>query len=311
MRPPAKQPGRRRFPAPAPGWHRELPARVRRYFDERELLKWVLVTGLSCFVVGYLLMTVLFFPGWGRAGIVTVPDLTNRSAQQADRALDRAGLKMLRGDTMSNPRVPRGRVLMQVPLPGEEVARGSQVRIVLSTGPELRPVPSIRGLGRADAIGLLQRYGFRAAIRRVSDRREEGTLLGLTPAAGRNAAVGSVVTMLISAGPPFVRVPALAGMQAPDARTRLQAGGLELGRVGYDPASPEPAGTVVAQSPVPGDSLRMGASVRVTLAGADPSPPPPPTVDSVAADPAVAEEVPAEEPAEPEPEEPAPPVPPR
>jgi serine/threonine-protein kinase len=311
VRPPVKQPGRRRFPAPAAGWHRELPARVRQYFDERELLRWVLITGFVCFVVGYLLMTVLFFPGWGRAGIVTVPDLTSRTAQQADRALDRAGLQMLRGDTMSNPRVPRGRVLMQVPLPGEEVARGSQVRIVLSTGPELRPVPSIRGLGRADAIGLLQRYGYRVAIRRVRDRRDEGTILGLSPDAGKRAAVGSVVTILISAGPPFIRVPPLVGLQVPDARLRLQAGGLEMGRVGYDPASPEPAGTIVAQSPAPGDSLRMGAGVRVTLAGADPNPPPPPAVDSVLVDPAVAEEVPAEEPAEPEPEEPAPPVPPR
>jgi beta-lactam-binding protein with PASTA domain len=308
-----KPPVRRRVPAPGRGWHRELPGRVRRYFDERSLLKWVLITSFSAFVVGYLVMTVLFFPGWGRAAIVTVPDLTNVTAQQADRALDRAGLRMQRGDTMSNPRVARGRVLMQVPLPGEEVARGSRVRIVLSTGPELRPVPSIRGLGRADAIGLLQRYGYRVAIRRVRDRRDEGIILGLTPATGRRAAVGSVVTMLISAGPPFVRVPELTGLQVADARARLQAGGLEMGRVGYDPASLEPVGTIISQAPAQGDSLRMGAGVRVTLAGADPNPPPPPTADSLAPDPAAAEEVPAEEtPAEPEPdEEPAEPEQPR
>lgn len=300
MRPPAR-PGRGRFTPPASGWHRELPGRVRRYFTERVLLRWVLLTGFACFVLGYVLVTFLFFPGFGRSAIVTVPDLTNRTAQQADRALDRMGLEMLRGDTLPNPRVPRGRVLMQTPLPGEEVARGSQVRIVLSTGPEMRQVPPIRDLSRADAIGLLQRFGYRVAIRRVSDRRDEGTILGLTPAPGRPAAVGSVVTILISAGPPWVRVPTVVGLQAPDARVRLQAGGLEMGRVGYDPLSPEPAGTIVAQSPVEGDSLRMGAGVRVTLAGADPNPPPPPAVDSLLIDPA--EEVPAEEePAEPEPD---------
>lgn len=311
MTPPA-QPGRRRFPAPGGGWHRDLPVRVRRYFDERVLLKWVLITGFASFVLGYLVITLLFFPGFGRAAIVTVPDLTNGTAQQADRALDRAGLKIQRGDTMSNPRVPRGRVLMQTPLPGEEVARGSRVRIVLSTGPELRQVPSIRGLGRADAIGLLQRYGYTVAVRRVRDRRDEGTLLGLTPETGRRAAVGSVVTILISAGPPFVRVPALVGLQAGDARTRLQAGGLELGRVGYDPASLEPAGTIVGQSPAAGDSLRMGGGVRVTLAGTDPDPPPPPGADSLAAD-SAALEAPAEgDPAEPAPaEEPTPPAQPR
>ncbi len=300
MKPPV-QPARRRFPAPGRGWHRELPGRVRRYFDERVLLKWVLATGFTCFVVGYLLMTFLFFPGFGRSAIVTVPDLTNATSQQAERMLDRAGLDIQRGDTLPNPRVARGRVLMQTPLPGEEVARGSTVRIVLSTGPEMRGVPAIRGLSRADAIGLLQRYGYRVAIRRVRDRRDQGTILGLTPAAGQRAAVGSVVTMLISAGPPFVRVPPLVGLPSADARVRLQAGGLELGRVGYDPASLEPAGTVVGQAPVAGDSLRMGERVRITLAGADPNPPPPPSADSLVVDTAAVVEPAEGEPAEPEP----------
>lgn len=297
---------RRRVPAVRPGWHRELPGRVKRYFDERSLLKWVLITGFACFVGGYLVITLLFFPGFGRSAIVTVPDLTNRSAGAADRALDRLGLEMQRGGTMPNPRVRQGRVLMQSPLPGEEVARGSTVRIVLSTGPEIRQVPAIRGLGRNDIVGLLQRYGFRVAIRRVSDRREEGTILGLLPATGQRAAVGSVVTIQMSAGPPFMRVPSIVGLQRGDAQARLEAIGLEVGRVGYDPSSLEPAGTIIAQAPAAGDSLRQGSGVRLTLAGENPNPPPPPT-DSLAVDStgAVVEAPAAEEteqPAEPKPE---------
>lgn len=307
MRPPA-QPARRRVPVPGAGWHRELGGRVRRYFDERRLLKWVLITGFSCFVIGYVVMTLLFFPGFGRSPIVTVPDLTEQTAGQAERALDRAGLDMQRGGTMPNPRVRQGRVLMQSPLPGEEVARGSTVRIVLSAGPELRQVPSIRDLSRQEAISLLQRFGYRVALRNVHDRREEGTLLGLSPATGQRAAVGSVVTMSISAGPPWMQAPNVVGLQVDDARTRLQAGGLEMGRVGYDPASLEAAGTVVAQTPAAGDSIRLGSGVRVVLAGENPNPPPPVTdsvvtVDSAAVEPDAEVEEP-DEPAEPAPEPP-------
>ena len=298
-------PFRARYRPPArPGWHRELPGRVRRYFDERALLKWVLITGFACFVVGYLLITLLFFPGFGRSPIVTVPDLTGRTLGQADRALDRSGLDLLRGGTLPNARVRQGRVLMQTPLPGEEVARGTQVRIVLSSGPEMRQVPAVRGLSRVDAIGLLQRFGYRVALQNVHDRREEGTILGLRPAAGARAAVGSVVTMVISAGPPSVLVPSVMGMERGQAAARLEAGGLALGRVSYDPSSLEPAGTVVAQAPVAGDSLRMGSGVRVTLAGADPNPPPPPTDSLPPLDtglvepPDEGEEEPEEEPAE-------------
>jgi beta-lactam-binding protein with PASTA domain len=276
VRPPI--PPRRRVPAPGPGWHRELPRRVKRYFDEQALLKWVLATALLCFVGGYLLITLLFFPGFGRSAIVTVPDLTERTAGQADRALDRIGLTMQRGGTLPNARVRQGRVLMQTPLPGEEVARGATVRIVLSAGPEVRQVPAVTGLSR--------------------------TILGLLPATGQRAAVGSVVTIQVSAGPPFLRVPQVVGLASGDARAQLQAVGFEVGRLGYDPASAEPAGTVVAQAPAAGDSLRQGSGVRLTLAGENPNPPAV-VVDSVVTDSAaVAEEPPVEgeEPAEPKPE---------
>jgi serine/threonine-protein kinase len=291
---------------PSRGWHREIPGRVRRYFDERRLQKYVLITGLSMFVVGYLVMTFLFFPGFGRSPIVTVPDLTGRTAGQAERAVERLGLEMLRGGQLPNPRVGRGRVLMQTPLPGEEVARGTQVRIVLSSGAETRLVPSIKGLSRADAINLLQRYGFRVAVRTMLHRSEEGSIIGLRPEAGKPASLPGPVELLISAGPPKVLVPSVVGLVEDHAQARLAATSLNLGRVAYDPASTEPAGTVIAQSPAAGDSLRMGSSVRLTLAGADPRPPPPPVADTVAVDSAAAEPV-TEEPIpdpEPDPDEP-------
>lgn len=269
------------------GWHREIPARVRRYFDERRLLKYVLVTIVSCFVAGYLVMALLFFPGFGRSAIVTVPDLTGRPLGQAERQLSRAGLTVLRGGSLANPRVGRNRVLMQSPLPGEEVARGTQVRIVLSAGPEMRVIPPIEGLSQPEVVGLLQRFGFRTVVRSVRDRADEGTLLGLRPASGRQAAVSSTVELLVSAGPPNVLVPQVTGLLEADARARLQAAALGLGRISYDPASAEPAGTVLGQSPAAGDSLPMGRGVRVTLAGADPNPAEP-EPDSLAVDSAVA-----------------------
>jgi beta-lactam-binding protein with PASTA domain len=271
----------RRLRPPSSGWHRELPGRVRRYFDERRLLKWVLIAGASCFVLGYLAVTLLFFPGFGRSPIVTVPDLTDRSRGQAERMLSRMGLEVQRGQPIANPRVRRGRVLMQTPLPGEEVARGSTVRIVLSAGPETRQVPSIRGMSRPDVIGLLQRFGFRVAIRRVQHRSEPNSLIGTLPEAGKPAAVGGMVVLLVSNGPPKVLVPDVVGLMPAEARVRLQAVGLELGRIRYDPASLDSIGTIIAQGPAAGDSLGQGYAVRVVLAGPDPNPPEP-VVDSAA-----------------------------
>ncbi len=307
MRPPVRP--TRRISVPSTGWHRELPGRVRRYFDERRLLKWVLIAGFSFFVIGYLVVTLLFFPGFGRSPIVTVPDLTGRSRGAAERAVERLGLRAEHGQPIPNPRMRRGRVLMQTPLPGEEVPRGSTVRIVLSSGPEMRQVPSIRGLRRTDAIGLLQRFGFQVAIRRLQHRSEENSLIGTLPEAGKPAPVGGRVVILVSNGPPRVMVPNVVGLTAGDARVRLQAIGLELGRVSYDPASLDSVGSIIAQSPVAGDSLRQGYGVRVTIAGPDPNPPPPPvdsTATEIVPDSAAVEEQPEEPAEEPEPEEPPP-----
>ncbi|HEU4884551.1 MAG TPA: PASTA domain-containing protein [Longimicrobium sp.] len=291
---------------PSGGWHRELPARVRRYFDERRLLKWVLVAGAGCFVLGYLVVTLLFFPGFGRSAIVTVPDLTGRSRGQAERMVERIGLRVQRGQPIPNPRMRRGRVLMQTPLPGEEVARGSTVRIVLSEGPEMRAVPSIAGMPRADVIGLLQRFGFQVAIRRMQHRSEENSLIGTIPAAGKPAAVGGLVILLVSNGPPKVLVPNVVGLYPAAARVRLQAVGLELGRIRYDPASLDSAGVIIAQGPAAGDSLGQGSGVRVVLAGPDPNPPET-VVDSTAAGVDGAAPEPGEPEGEPEEGQPVPP----
>lgn len=305
MKPPIRP--QRRYRPTSTGWHRELPGRVRRYFDERRLLKWVLIAGAGCFVLGYLLVTLLFFPGFGRSPIVTVPDLTGRSRGQAERMLDRLGLEVQRGQPIPNPRMRRGRVLMQTPLPGEEVARGSTVRIVLSDGPEMRQIPSISGLARPDAIGLLQRFGFQVAIRRVLHRSEVNSLVGTEPGAGKQAPVGGRVVILVSNGPPKVLVPNVVGLYPQEARVRLQAVGLELGRIRYDPASLDSAGVIIAQGPAAGDSLGQGSGVRVVLAGPDPNPPV--LVDSAATGVVTdsAGPPPAEEDEEPEEGDPVPP----
>ena len=105
---------------------------------------------------------------------------------------------------------------------------------------------------------------------------------------------------------PFVDDHLMKKVDAENAKARLGTVGLALGRMSYDPASLEPIGTIVAQSPAAGDSLRMGYGVHVTIAGEDPSPPPPPdSATTVVVDSAVVEEPADEEPEpEPEPEEP-------
>ena len=287
---------------PKRDWRPRVPRRVADYFNERKLLKYILVTGLAGFALGYVVITIAFFPGFGRSAIVTVPDLRGRSYSAADRALDRLGLETERAQSLNHPRVPSGRVLTQVPLPGQEVTRGTPVRLIMSAGPERRTVPSITGLGVRDATALLQRFGFTVRERRVLDPSAEGRILGMEPKAGAQLAVPGVVTLTVSAGPPRVVVPSVVTLPEPEARSRLQAAGLRLGKITYDPDSSEPLGGIASQSPAAGDSIRMGGAVSVVISGSDPTP-----VNIVEPDTAQPAEEPAEEPSEPQPEPQEPP----
>lgn len=272
---------------------------VKGPFERGNLWVWVLGVLVGAFLLGFVLVALLFFPGFGRSTIVTVPEMRGKPMAEAERQASRAGLKLVRGQRLSNPRVPAGAVLVQTPLAGQEVRRGAEVRVVVSAGPERRPVPSVSGLSARDAQAVLARHGFTVRLRPVQNDANEGALLGMHPAAGQPAVVPSVVTLFVSAGPPKMPVPSVVTLPLPEAQRRLQAAGLRLGAVSYDSLSSEPLGGIVRQRPAPGDSLGRGRGVSVTVSGRDPTPPPPPPLDSAAVDTGAAPPPPAEAPTQP------------
>lgn len=159
--------------------------------------------GIAAFAVGYALTVLLFFPGWwGRGAIVTVPDVRGRTLTQAERQIGRVGLEIERGSTFAHPTVPRGAVLAQSPLPGQETSRGDAVRVTVSAGPDQRPVPDVSGLSGDQARRVLANTGYQVHVEIVSDARPAGRVVAVQPAAGTVLRVPARVLLRLSAGPP-------------------------------------------------------------------------------------------------------------
>lgn len=291
-------------PARRPRWRPRVPAG----WGSRPLAARVVLLVLGSFVLGYLFTWAVFFPGWGRDSIVTVPDLRGRPLSAATGVAEDAGLKVERGSTVPNPRIPAGAVLAQVPMPGQEATRGATVRVILSGGAERHPVPSVKGLAWKDAAELLQRYGFTVRVTHVLNPAPEGRIVRMVPEAGAVIPENQPILMTVSAGPPKVAAPGVTGVATGEAARLLEAAGLRLGKVTYDSTAGGVAGNVVGQWPAAGDSIRQGGAVAVTVSGVDPNPPPPPA-DTVAPPPVIEPEPAEPAPAEPAPE-PAPPAPP-
>jgi beta-lactam-binding protein with PASTA domain len=245
----------------------------RRRWEKRGIPRWanrrlllqIVGVGLVAFLLGYAAMALLFFPGSSGDHIVTVPDLRGEMRTEAERQAARAGLEIEIGDSLAHPRAPVGSVLAQTPLPGQEVAPGSMIRLILSMGPARRPVPDVLAMTREQAVRILSGSGFEVRVEEVTNERAAGQVVNLRPAPGTPVALPSTIVLTVSSGPPLVEVPLLLGLREPEAREALEAAGLKMGDVEYDYRGWEARGDVVAQDPLARDSVPEGSPVRLTV----------------------------------------------
>ncbi|MDP2479820.1 MAG: PASTA domain-containing protein [Candidatus Palauibacterales bacterium] len=265
-------PGRRRPGGGGGGW---LGPRQRR-----RLLPAVLLVGL--FALGYLVATRWIFPG-GSTGptgdVARVPDLVGLATAEATRSLGQVGLTLEVGARVPHPKAPEGAIIAQTPLPGQYARPGAPVQVTLSSGPERRKVPDLRGLSARQGRIVLERLGFTTAVDSTRSDVQRGQVVGSRPDAGQDLQLPAQITVLVSRGPAVARVPDLSGRHVEDVPAALRDVGLSLGEVTYDPAAFAAAGRVIAQDPPPGFSLRRGGSVSIRVAGQAPRTPP----DSAAA----------------------------
>ncbi len=125
----------------------------------------VLALGLALAVVGstigYLVGTRALFPApQGPTDLVEVPELSGLTADSALLALADGGLTLGSVDTIRHPEVPVGLTLGQSPLAVQLALPGDSIRIVVSAGPEERPVPDLVGIRGDRARDVLDAAGF-------------------------------------------------------------------------------------------------------------------------------------------------------
>jgi serine/threonine-protein kinase len=130
---------------------------------------------------------------------VTVPDVTGKQQDDAQRELNAAGLKA--GVVYLKSDEDRGTVISQAPAGGTTRARGTRIQLNASFGPRpgtLKGVPDVRNLDPAAARAKLTAAGFNVQTlhQPVTDRSQVGKVVDEQPR-GRNAPARSVVTIYV------------------------------------------------------------------------------------------------------------------
>ncbi len=133
--------------------------------------------------------------------------------------------------------------------------------LVLGAAGHVR-VPRLLALNASQVRARARRLALQPEFTRRYAHVAAGTVIGQRPQPGTRVDQGSTVHVILSAGPPPVPVPELAGEQVTTAQANLARIGLTA-RVTRIVAPGVPAGTVTSQAPAPG--VKLTPSHRVAL----------------------------------------------
>ena len=137
--------------------------------------------------------------------------------------------------------------------------------MLLTAGGARRAVPKLRGLPRDVALARLARVHLHASFASSYEEVPRGLAVAQAPRAGTRVPEGSTVAVLLSAGPPPVAVPNVAGEGAAAAAGRIDAAHLRY-RARTVVAPGTSAGVVVRQSPAPPARVPRGTTVALDVA---------------------------------------------
>jgi serine/threonine-protein kinase len=197
-----------------------------------------------------------------------VPTLIGQTLEAARELLAESGLA--EGSVTDRPdaEAPPGVVLDQAPDPGLQVAAGTLVDLVVSSGPEVIVLPDLTNMEERDALTTLNRLGLVFETQdEPSTEIAEGIVIRTEPAAGSEVAAGDTIILFISSGLPPVQVPNLFLSTAAAATTILQDFGLviNVSQATINTNDPAQDGLVLSQQPAAGATVPRGSIVTVTL----------------------------------------------
>jgi beta-lactam-binding protein with PASTA domain len=192
-------------------------------------------------------LTAMRFAIHGRE--VAIPKFIGMTPTEADRLAINDGLSIQVENRFYSSEVPAGRILNQVPPPGEKVRRGWRVRVAESMGPQRVTVPNVIGESeRAAEINLVRR-GLQVGT--VTTAHLPGsvadTVVAQSPSPQAENVSSPKVNLVVVAADPSAQsivMPDLVGRALDDATRLIVAGGLRLGKISTAPAIlPPPTGS--------------------------------------------------------------------
>ncbi|WP_322780216.1 Stk1 family PASTA domain-containing Ser/Thr kinase [Frankia sp. Cas4] len=208
---------------------------------------------------------------------VHVPDVATLSVTEAQSRLTRQQLNVTPTPRQeANAAIAAGNVIRTDPAAGTELAQGTAVTLIVSTGPATVTMPYVIQLTFEQARSQLQALGLTVNRADINDDTvAAGSVVRTSPDPGQQVNRGSTVTLFVSKGPPdtggggnggdgsgqLVDVPDVVGLKYQAAARVLQHAGLKAERDGIAFFGD----TVKSMNPPAGSQVQQGTKVTLTV----------------------------------------------
>jgi serine/threonine-protein kinase len=221
---------------------------------------------------GALLATYVLFAAASmrlalRSREVLIPDLTNRTANEATAAASDLGLAIKVDDARRpDPKIAVGRVIAQEPPAGSTARRQRSVRVWLSAGQRAYIVPPLIGETERTAQLRLAQDGLEvAAIAEIRSEAYPSDVIVAQDPAPHTA--GARVALLVNRADQAANyvMPDLIGVNGERAAEILRGHGFRVAVVGSMPYPGVAAGIVLRQNPQAGFQIAPGEPISIEV----------------------------------------------
>lgn len=200
--------------------------------------------------------------------LVPVPSVVGENYDDAKEELEALGF-VVRFTMETSDEYEENRVIEQKPEEGEELEKGSIVRLVISTGKATTAVPSVAGKSYSEAAGALEAEGFHNYSQQYeySSSVEKDLVVRTDPVAGSNVSADMTIVIYVSQGPEkkYSEVPYVVGLSEDKAIKKLEEKNLKCGAVSYEHSSEVAKGLVITQGYSSGAQVEEGTTVDLVV----------------------------------------------
>jgi serine/threonine-protein kinase len=192
--------------------------------------------------------------------MVTIPDLTNMSMEEAREILLDKKLFVIKSGIELHERIEKDKIIEQDPLAGSKVKINNVVKVVLSAGKEKVIVPRL--IGRSlQAIGpeIIEAGLMKGKISHVhTPAYSAGRIVSQHPLDNEEVARGSRISFLVSQGEREKKflMPDLIGKRASVVIEKLKALEFNIGHIRYSYYPGLDSGIIINQYPEPGSRIQ-------------------------------------------------------